>query len=178
MTLLAAICARICVSRSYPASMHARILSAFILLTALAVGPELRAADNEVTGTFTGDGKAAKIAFVSTVKGTELEDKPTVMIVFTEKDHSKDKRPDMGAMFGKYGSAIIITVFPDTGKIVGCEVAHDAHQKKPFSSLGSLEIADYKNEAGQLSGRIATASPVETFKQKWELNLTFKAKAP
>ena len=100
------------------------------------------------------------------------------MLVFTEKDHSNEKRPDMGASFGKYGSALIITIYPDDGKIVGCEVAHEAHQKKPFSSLGSLEIADYKNEGGTLSGKIATASPMETFKQKWEVNLTFKVKAP
>lgn len=158
--------------------MHPRLCFLFALLAALTICPASRAADSEVTGTFTGDGKAAKIAFVSTVKGTELEDKPTVMLVFTENDHSKDKRPDMSAMFGKYGSAVIITVFPDNGKIVGCEVAHDAHQKKPFTSLGSLEIADYKNEGGMLSGKIATASPVETFGQKWEVNLTFKTKAP
>ena len=81
-------------------------------------------------------------------------------------------------MFGKFGSSIIITIFPDSGRIVGCEVAHDAHQKKPFSSLGSLEMVDYSNEDGQLSGKIATREKVTTFGQSWEVGLTFKAKAP
>ena len=149
-----------------------------LFIAGLASGPTLRAAEADVTGTFTGDGKIAKLAFASAHKGTQLEDKDTVMLVFTEKDHAKDKRPDLSAMFGKFGSAIIITIFPDSGRIIGCEVAHDAHQKKPFSSLGSLEIAGYKNEGGQLSGRIATTEKVTTFGQSWEVDLTFKAKAP
>jgi len=100
------------------------------------------------------------------------------MMVFTEKDHSKDKRPDMSALFGKYGSAIIVTIFPDNGKIVGCDVAHESHKKKPFSSLGTIELTEFKNEGGQLSGKIATASPMETFGQKWEVDLKFNATAP
>lgn len=148
------------------------------LLAALCVCPLLLAGDAEVKGTLTGDGKPATMAFVSAVKGTTLEDKPTVLLVFTEKDHSKEKRPDMKAMFGDFGSAIIITIFSDNGKIVGCEVAHAAHKQKPFSSLGSLEMSNFKNEGGKLSGRIATTSKVETFKQTWETDLTFQVKAP
>ena len=100
------------------------------------------------------------------------------MLVFTEKDHSKEKRPDIRASFGDFGSALIITIYPDTGKIAGCDVAHEAHSKKPFNSLGSIEMKDFKNEGGQLSGKIATAGQVETFKQTWEVDLTFRAKLP
>jgi hypothetical protein len=57
---------------------------------------------------FKGDGKAANLAFVSAHKGEPLADKETTMLVFTEKDHSKDKRPDIKASFGSYGSALII----------------------------------------------------------------------
>jgi len=39
-----------------------------ILFAAGAICPPLFAADSEVTGTFSGDGKAAKIANVSTVR--------------------------------------------------------------------------------------------------------------
>lgn len=148
------------------------------LVAGIAFCPQLRGADAEVKGSFTGAGKAAKLAFVSAHKGTTLADKETVMLVFTEKDHSKEKRPDMKASFGDFGSALIITIYPDTGKIVGCEVAHEAHAKKPFSSLGLIEMSEFKNESGQLSGKIATAGKVETFKQTWEVDLTFRVNWP
>jgi hypothetical protein len=67
------------------------------------------------------------------------------MLVFT----SKDKRPDIKASFGSYGSALIITAYPD-GEVVGCDVAHEAHQKKPFSSAGSVKMSDFKIENGQI----------------------------
>jgi len=41
-----------------------------------------------------------------------------------------------------------------------------------------VEMSNFKNEGGQLSGRIATTSKVEAFKQTWEVDLTFKVKAP
>jgi hypothetical protein len=50
------------------------------------------------------------------------------MLVFTEKDHSKDNKPDFGAMFGKYGSALIISCDEDGG-IFGCQVVHSCTQK-------------------------------------------------
>jgi hypothetical protein len=149
------------------------IISVFAASTALFGSP-----DAEVKGTFDGDGKPAALAFVSAQKGTTLADKETVMLVFTEKDHSKEKKPDMKAAFGDFGSALLITIFPDTGKIVGCDVAHSAHKQKPFSSIGSIEMTDFKNEGGILSGHIATAGKVDTFKQTWEVNLTFRVKAP
>jgi hypothetical protein len=130
-----------------------------------------------VKGTFVGNGKSAKLAFVSAQKGNPFADKETVMLVFSEKDHSKAKKPDMEAAFGHFGSALLITIYPDTGKIVGCEVAHAAHQQ-PFSSLGSMEIKDFTNEGGVLSGRIATDGKVETFRQTWDLDITFRVKAP
>ena len=45
------------------------------------------------------------------------------MLVFTEKDHSKDKKPDFNAAFGKFGSALIVSLHEDGG-IFGCEVVH------------------------------------------------------
>jgi len=39
-------------------------------------------------------------------------------------------------------------------------------------------MKDFKNEGGQISGRIATAGKVETFKQTWEVDLTFRTKLP
>jgi hypothetical protein len=158
--------------------MKLRISLLAIWIATIGLCPRLFAADSDVKGSFIGDGKPAKLAFVSALKGTTLADEETVMLVFTEKDHSKEKRPDMKASFGDFGSALIITLYPDTGKIVGCDVAHEAQSKKPFSSLGSIEMKDFKNEGGQISGKIVTAGKVETFKQTWEVDLTFRAKLP
>ena len=158
-----------------------RLRLIFFALLGLTVAFATRAAaaaDAEVKGTFNGDGKPATLAFVTAYKDTKLADKETVLLVFTEKDHSKEKKPNLKAAFGDFGSALLITIYPDTGKIVGCDVAHAAHKQKPFTSLGSIEMKDFKNEGGVLSGRIVTDGKVDTFKQTWEVDLTFRVKGP
>ena len=95
-----------------------------IVIGVLAITGSFAAAeDKPVSGVYKGNGKEAKLAYVSTSKGEPLADKPTIVLVFTEKDHSKDKNPRTGAMFGKYGCALIITIYED-GNIVGCQVEH------------------------------------------------------
>jgi hypothetical protein len=147
-------------------------LSAWIFAASMAV-----AADPPVSGKFTGNGKEAKLAFVTALKGEPYDDKPTIKFVFTEKDHSKDKKPDFNAAFGRFGSALIITVKPD-GKIIGCEVAHTAHEKGTFSSLGSIAMSDYKVADGKITGKIKTDGELDTFKQKWLVDIKFEVKAP
>jgi hypothetical protein len=153
-----------------------RACAAF-LLTAIAViaqSGRLSAAD-EVSGQFKGDGKDAKLTFVSAHKGDTFSDKPTFVIVMSEKDHSKDKKPEIKAGFGHYGSALIVTVHPD-GTIVGLEVAHSAHQKGMFNSLGNVTMSDFKMADGKIQGKIATDGEVTTFGQKWQVNVKFNTK--
>ncbi|MFT3881714.1 MAG: hypothetical protein QM703_18875 [Gemmatales bacterium] len=132
------------------------------------------AADGSVSGKFTGNGNEAKLAFITAAKGDEFSGKPTIQIIMTEKDHAKEKRAAFKAGFGDFGSALIITILHD-GKIIGCEVAHAAHERKPFSSIGNLEMTDFKMADGKISGKLATKGEVDTFRQKWEVNLEFKA---
>jgi hypothetical protein len=155
-------------------------MSAVRSLVALAlwsIATATFAADPPVSGKFTGDGQEAKLAFVSASKGEPLADKSTIRLVFTEKDHSKDPRAHIKAGFGDYGSALIITAYPD-GQIVGCEVAHTAHKRSGFSSVGSIKATDFKVADGKVSGKIKTDGEVETFKQKWEVDIRFETKAP
>ena len=154
----------------------------FLLAAALclaAVSPTLRAepAAPAVTGTFKGDGKPAALAFVSARKGDLVFDKETIVLIFTEKDHSKAAKPQNKAGFGDFGSALIITIYPE-GKIVGCEVAHSAHNKRPFSSVGSIQLTDFKNAGGELQGKLSTGGEQEFFKKTWDVDLTFHTKAP
>ena len=158
--------------------MTAHVAARYLVIAVffVAAGPVV-AADPPVSGKFTGGGKEAKLAYVTAFKGEPLGDKPTIKLVFTEKDHSKDSKPYIKAGFGDYGSALIITVYPD-GKIVGCEVAHTAHKMSGFSSLGSIKTSDFKMADGKISGKIKTDGEVETFKQKWQVDIAFETKAP
>jgi hypothetical protein len=127
-----------------------------------------------VTGLFKGNGKEAKIAYVSAHWREPFNDKPGMVLVFTEKDHSKDNKPDFNAAFGKFGSALIISLFED-GDIFGCEVVHSAHKKQGFSSLGSIRTSNFKYEEGKVEGELMTEGQLEFFGDTWEVNLKFVA---
>jgi hypothetical protein len=64
------------------------------------------------------------------------------------------------------------------GKVVTCDVAHEAHKQKPISSPTSIKMSDFKNEGGQISGKLMTDGKQEAFDQTWEVNFTFKTKVP
>jgi hypothetical protein len=127
-----------------------------------------------VTGTFKGNGKEAKLAYVSAHWREPFSDKPSMVLVFTEKDHSKDKKPDFNAGFGKFGSALIISLHEDGG-IFGCQVVHAAHQKQGFSSVGQIKTDNFKFEEGKVEGELTTEGQVEVFGETWEVNLKFVA---
>ena len=151
------------------------IFSAGVL--ALLSAAQLRAADSEISGVFKGNDQPAKLMFVSAHKGTAFAGKDTIKLVFTEKDHAKDERPDLKALFGDYGSALMIGIQPD-GKVVTCDIAHEALKQKPISAPSSVKMSEFKNEGGQISGKLATDGKQEAFGQTWEVNLIFKTKAP
>lgn len=127
-----------------------------------------------VTGVFKGNGKEAKLAYVSARWSEPFNDQPGITLVLTEKDHAKEAKPDMGAMFGKFGSALIISLHED-GKIYGCQVVHSAHKKQGFSSIGSLEATDFTYADGKVEGELTTSGQMETFGDTWEVNLKFVA---
>jgi hypothetical protein len=127
-----------------------------------------------VTGVFKGNGKEAKLAQVSAHWREPFGDKPSMVLVFTEKDHSKDKRPDFNAGFGKFGSALVVSLHED-GDIFGCEVAHTALKHQNFSSIGHIKTDDFQYADGQVKGGLATDGPIDVFGETWEVNLKFVA---
>src|SRR6266699_5371567 len=138
---------------------------------------QLSAADSYLSGIFKGNDQPTKLAFVSARKGTPVAGKEPIKLVFTEKDHAKDQQADVKALFGDYGSALIIGIQPD-GKVVTCDIAHEALKQKPISSPSSVKMSDFKNEGGQISGKLVTDGKQEAFGQTWEVDLIFKTKAP
>lgn len=127
-----------------------------------------------VSGAFKGNGKEAKLAYVSAHWREPFSDKTGMVLVFTEKDHSKEKKPDTGAMFGKYGSALIISIHED-GAIYGCQVVHSAHQKQGFSSIGSIEATEFTYADGKVEGELTTHGEKNTFGETWEVKINFVA---
>jgi hypothetical protein len=127
-----------------------------------------------VTGLFKGNGKEAKLAYVSAHWIEPFGDKPSMVLVFTEKDHSKDKKPDFNAAFSKFGSALIISLHEDGG-IFGCQVVHEAHQKKGFSSIGTIKTDNFQFADGKVEGELTTDGQAEVFGETWEVNLKFVA---
>jgi hypothetical protein len=127
-----------------------------------------------VTGIFKGNGKDAKLAYVSAHWREPFGDKPSIVLVFTEKDHSKDKKPDFNAGFGKFGSALIVSLHED-GDIFGCEVAHNALKHQNFSSIGKINTNDFEYADGQVKGELATDGPADVFGETWQVNVKFVA---
>jgi hypothetical protein len=127
-----------------------------------------------VTGVFKGNGKDAKLAYVSAHWREPFGDKPSMVLVFTEKDHSKDKKPDFNAGFGKFGSALIVSLHEE-GDIFGCEVAHSALKHQNFSSIGKINTNNFEYADGQVKGELATDGPAEVFGETLEVNVQFVA---
>ena len=127
-----------------------------------------------VSGTFMGNGKDAKLNYVSARWTEPFDNKPGILLLFTEKDHSKDKKPDNGAMFGKYGNALIISLHED-GSIYSCQVVHNGMKNNGFSSSGSIEATPFTYESGKVDGEITTNGDVDTFGEKWAVKLKFAA---
>jgi hypothetical protein len=127
-----------------------------------------------VTGLFKGNGKEAKLAYVSAHWREPFSDKPSMVLVFTEKDHSKDTKPDFNAAFGKFGSALIISLHEDGG-IFGCEVVHSAHKKQGFSSVGQIKTDNFEFTDGKVEGELTTDGQAEVFGETWEVKLKFVA---
>ena len=151
-----------------------------VLFSTLLSSPshaEAPAAKATVKGTFLGDGKEARIKYLIAQTREPFSDKAAIKLVFTEKDPSASKKPDFDAGFKELGSALIISVFKDGG-IFGCEVAHTAHEKSPFSAVGEIKMKDFKVTETQVSGTLTTGGELEAFGQKWDVDLTFSAPLP
>lgn len=127
-----------------------------------------------VTGVFKGNGKDAKLEYVSARWGEPFSGKPGIVLIFSEKDHSKDKRPDWNVAFAKFGSGLVISLHED-GSIYSCQVAHSAHKHPGFSSVGNIETSDFTFADGKVEGELTTNGQRETFGDTWDVKIKFVA---
>jgi hypothetical protein len=159
---------------AHPAIPHRTIAGA--LLLTLCFSLLVSAADQPaLTGTYTVDNADGRLGFVRAVKGTAF-DQPATVVVFSQKDASKQAKPDDSAMFGKLGNALVVTISAD-GNIVGTQVIH-SKLKAPVSSSGDLTLENYQASNGKISGHLTTSGAKEMFDHKWQVDLTFATAAP
>jgi hypothetical protein len=64
------------------------------------------------------------------------------------------------------------------GGIFGCQVSHNAHSKKGFTSLGQIHMVEFEIAGGNVRGQVSTGKELDTFGEKWEVDLTFAAPLP
>lgn len=148
-----------------------------LLSLALVLPTQILAQPTTVTGRFLGDGKEGNLRYLVVQAREPFNDKAAIRLIFTEKDPSTSKKPDFDAGFKRLGSALVLSVFKD-GSIFGCEVAHTAHPKSPFTALGTIKVTDFQVTETQVSGRVTTGGVLDSFGQKWEADLTFSAPLP
>ncbi|HJQ59889.1 MAG TPA: hypothetical protein VJ890_23480 [Vineibacter sp.] len=124
-----------------------------------------------VSGRFVGNGKAAKLAFISAYVTEGMSGKAAVEVVMTEKDHASSKRPGWDADFGKFGSALTIKLHRPDGGLFSCQVAHQDLKRKPFSVIGTIKALDVSFAGDRVKARFSSNGPDKFFDDTYEVDL-------
>jgi hypothetical protein len=150
----------------------------FALLPLLLVLSPSGFAQGTLSGIDKANGKPATLIQVAAYPGEPESGKPVTLLVFTSKDQGRDPKAAFNALFGKYGDAIVVKVFAD-GTIYSTDVSHSALDLGPVPSatlFGAVQMKDFKLAAGEISGRLTGNTEIRG--QPWEVDLTFRTKAP
>jgi hypothetical protein len=154
------------------AALAAAALTLVVLLSSGA------SAQSTVSGFYKGNGKPAALTQVTAHKGDPESGKPVTVLVFSTKDQGGDAKPAFNALFGKFGDAIVVKVFAD-GKVYSVDLVH-SNMETPGGSIqvfGGFTIKDFAM-AAEISGHLSSGGEHEVHGQKWDVDLTFKTKAP
>lgn len=153
-------------------------LLAIVAIASLCAG-YAQAPSNKATvaGKFLGNGKDANLQHLLVQTREPFSGKAAVQLIFTEKDPATSKKPDFDARFSKLGNALLVSTFKD-GSIFSCNTVHNAHERLSFSTIGELEIKDFKVTDTHISGVLTTGRERDAFGQKWSVDITFSAPLP
>jgi len=149
------------------------LFAAAALLSAFLPSP----AEAAVSGSYRANGKDAKLAYAVAVKHDDFGGQKAVTVVLTEQDPKGEKDPSIGASFGHFGSALVVSILAD-GSVFGCEIGHKDLKHMGASSIGRLETENFKWTNGKVSGKLTTHGKTELFDETWEADLDFDVKAP
>ncbi|HME21567.1 MAG TPA: hypothetical protein VKI44_09525 [Acetobacteraceae bacterium] len=163
--------------RVIPSRIAATI--AIALLPLIALLSVAASAQSTLSGVYKGNGKPAALTQVTAHKGDPESGQPVTVLVFTTKDQAKDPKAGFNALFGKFGDALVVKVFPD-GKIYSIDLIHS----KLDSPSGSIQVfgvgtmKDFTMAGGEISGHLTSGGAKNVRDQTWEVDLIFKTKAP
>lgn len=127
-----------------------------------------------VTGSYLANKKPAKLAFVSARPREEFNGKPSLVLIFTEKDHTKDPKADFNASFGRYGSALVLSLHEDGG-IFGCVVGHEGLKRPGLTALGRVRTSAFEVGDDRVEGEVTTDGEDTAFDETWQADLKFVA---
>jgi hypothetical protein len=131
-------------------------------------------------GTYSANGKDAKLGYLIAAKGDPFSGKPTTVLVFSEKDASKDPRPRFHAQMGDFGDALVVTLMQDGAEwdIIGSEFVHSALKHSGASGTGIISIKDVLVANGEISGHLTTRANSDMFGEPLAIDLRFHVKQP
>jgi hypothetical protein len=152
----------------------------FLWAGALILFATVCAAAAPFEGHYRADSKNAKLNYVFAKKDEPFGGKPVTLIVFSEKDASKDPDPDFHAQMGKFGDAIAIKLMKDGDEwdVIGTELAHSASKHSGASASGIIHVADVSVANGEISGHFTTRPGEDLFGESLDVDLKFRVKQP
>ena len=136
-------------------------------------------AQSKLSGVYKGNGTPATLTQVVAYKGEPESGQPVTVLVISAKSQAGSAKPPFDALFGKFGDALVVKIFPD-GKIYSLDLVH-SKLESPGGSIqifGVLKMTDFKMADGKVSGHLTSGGPSKVRDQTWEVDLTFETKAP
>jgi len=133
------------------------IRRSFVLsVVSVSLMPSLARAADSVTGRFAAQRKDAKLSFVSAHPRAGDSGKEAIVIVASEKDHSASKTMVKDAEFGKFGSAVIISLYKPDGAVFEVLLAHADFPQSPVTVVGTIKGVDVKLAGDHVEGRFTS----------------------
>lgn len=151
-----------------------------LMAAALMLAATTLFAATPFSGSYKANGKDARLAFLTAKKGEPFSGKPVTVLIFSEKDASKDSRPDFHAQMGDFGDALVIRLRQDGEKwdVIGSELAHSALKHSGVSASGMIDAKDVTVANGVLGGHLVTNPGADIFGEPIAIDLKFQVKQP
>ena len=162
-------------------NIRARTTAAFsmAILAFVLLLPGGAFAQSKLSGVYKGNGTPAALTQVVAYKGEPESGQPVTVLVISAKSQAGSSKPPFDALFGKFGDALVVKIFPD-GKVYSLDLVH-SKLESPGGSIqvfGVLKMTDFKMADGKVSGHLSSGGPSKVRDQTWEVDLTFETKAP
>jgi len=147
-----------------------------ITFFALLLAASTAWAQSTLSGSYEVAGKKAALTQVTAQKGDPESGKPVTVLVFSAKPQ-KGAKPASDALFGEFGDAIVVKLFDD-GKVYSADLLHAAFDlpNNTMTTFSGVTIKDFKKADGEISGQLIASGDARG--QKYQVDLTFKTKAP